>query len=199
MTPLWCVCVCVDIRGRSNFSFKMRRFSNVPRSLEKIWVSLSVRSRLYILLLSFLCYMQQHVCNIMFYRNACNKKLSYLSWKYSISISINLANITCPTDSDTTGVKNMELPCLNNLWNNQIAHQSIPWWRHQMETFSALLALCAGNSPVPGEFRAQRPVTRRFDVSFDLRLNKRLSKQSWGWWFETHTGSLWRHCNAYFV
>ena len=26
------------------------------------------------------------------------------------------------------------------------------WWRHQMETFSALLALCAGNSPVPGEF-----------------------------------------------
>ena len=25
----------------------------------------------------------------------------------------------------------------------------IAWWRHQMETFSALLALCAGNSPVP--------------------------------------------------
>ena len=24
-----------------------------------------------------------------------------------------------------------------------------PWWRHQMETFSALLAICAGNSPVP--------------------------------------------------
>ena len=54
------------------------------------------------------------------------------------------------------------------------------WWRHQMETFSALLAICAGNSPVPGDFPAQRPVTRSFDVFFDLRLNKRLSKQSWG-------------------
>ena len=47
------------------------------------------------------------------------------------------------------------------------------WWRHQMELFSALLAICAGNSSVP-----QRPVTRSFDVFFDLRLNKRLSKQS---------------------
>ena len=46
-----------------------------------------------------------------------------------------------------------------------------------METFSALLAFCAGNSPVPGEFHAQRSVTRNFDVIFDLRLNKRLSKQ----------------------
>ena len=53
-----------------------------------------------------------------------------------------------------------------------------PWWRHQMETFSALLALCAGNSPVTGEFPTWRPVTQSFDVSFDLRLNKRLSKQS---------------------
>ena len=54
-----------------------------------------------------------------------------------------------------------------------------------METSSALLAICAGNSPVPGEFPAQRPVTRSFDVFFDLRLYKRLTKQSWGWWFET--------------
>ena len=43
-----------------------------------------------------------------------------------------------------------------------------------METLSALLAIYAGNSPVPGEFPAQRPVTRSFDVFFDLRLNKRL-------------------------
>ena len=48
------------------------------------------------------------------------------------------------------------------------------WWRHQMETFSALLALCARNSPVTGEFPAQGPVTRSFDIFFDLRLNKRL-------------------------
>ena len=62
----------------------------------------------------------------------------------------------------------------------------IPWWRHEMEKFSALLVLCAGNSPVTGEFPTQRPVTRSFDVFFDLRLNERLSKQSWGWWFESH-------------
>ena len=119
------------------------------------------------------------------------------------------------------------------------------WWCHQMETFSALLTICAGNSPVPGEFPArwwfetpsrplwhhsnelpqfdmmtssngnifrvtgplcgeftgpgefptQRPVTRSFDVYFDLRLNKRLCKQSWGWWFETLLCPLWRHSN----
>ena len=60
-----------------------------------------------------------------------------------------------------------------------------------METFSALLALCVGNSPVPGEFPTQRPVTRSFDVFFDLRL----SKHSWGWCFETPSRPLWRHCN----
>ena len=47
-----------------------------------------------------------------------------------------------------------------------------------METFPALLDLYAENSPVSGEFPAQRPVTRSFDVFFDLRLNKRLSQQS---------------------
>ena len=72
----------------------------------------------------------------------------------------------------------------------------VPWWRHQMEIFSTLLTICAGNSPVTGEFPSQRPVTRRFDVFFDPRLNRRLSKQSWGWWFETPSCSLWRHCSA---
>ena len=60
-------------------------------------------------------------------------------------------------------------------------------WRHQMETFSALMALCAGNS--------QRPVTRSFDVFVYLRLIKHVSKQSWGWWFEISSRPLWRHCN----
>ena len=72
----------------------------------------------------------------------------------------------------------------------------LSWWRHQMETFSALLALCAGNSPITGEFPEQRPVTLSFDVFFDLRLNKRLSKQSRGWWFETPSHPLWRHFNG---
>ena len=76
-------------------------------------------------------------------------------------------------------------------------HWILSWWRHQMDTFSALLAICAGNSPVPGEFPTQRPVTQSFDVFFDLRLNKRLSKQSWGWWFETLSRPLWRHVMWY--
>ena len=64
-----------------------------------------------------------------------------------------------------------------------------------METFSALLAICAGNSTVTDEFPTQRPVTRSFDVFLDLRLNKRFSKQSGDWWFETLSSPLWRHCN----
>ena len=47
-----------------------------------------------------------------------------------------------------------------------------------------------------GDFPAQRPVARSFYVFFDLRLNKRLSKQSWGWWFETLSRPLWRHRNV---
>ena len=53
-----------------------------------------------------------------------------------------------------------------------ILHDGVIKWKH----FPRLQAICAGNSPAPGEFPAQRPVTRNFDVLFDLRLNKRLSK-----------------------
>ena len=63
-----------------------------------------------------------------------------------------------------------------------------------METFSALPAICTGNSPVPGEFPPQRPVTRNFDVFVDLRPNKLLSKQSWG-----KAGDLRRHRAHYEV
>ena len=66
------------------------------------------------------------------------------------------------------------------------------WWRHQMETFSTLLAICAGNSPVTGEFLAQRPVTRSFDVFFDLHLNK-------GWVNNRVAGDLRRHRAHYSV
>ena len=74
---------------------------------------------------------------------------------------------------------------------------TIIWWCHQMEKNSVLLALCAGNSPVTGEFPSQRPVTRSFDIFFDLRLNKLLIKQWRGWWFETPSRSLCHHCNEY--
>ena len=80
--------------------------------------------------------------------------------------------------------------------SNSTSWLSMTWWRHQMEEFSALLAICTGNSPVTGEIPAQRLVTRSFDVVFDIHLNKRLSKQAWGWWFETPSRPLWRHSNG---
>ena len=74
----------------------------------------------------------------------------------------------------------------------------LSWWRHKKNTFSALLAFfCVGNSPVTGEFPTKRLVTQSFHVFFDLRPNKWLSKKSRGWWFETPSCSLWRHCNVY--
>ena len=69
------------------------------------------------------------------------------------------------------------------------------WWHHQMETFSALLGFCVGNLLATGEFPSQRLMTRSFDVFFDMCLNKQLSKQSWGWWFEMPSCSLWCYCN----
>ena len=86
---------------------------------------------------------------------------------------------------------------MSSEWGSVQHRVCCTWWRHQMETFSALLAICAGNSPVTGEFPSQRPVTRSFDVFFDLRLEWTLSKQSWGWWFETPSRPLWRHCNEF--
>ena len=60
------------------------------------------------------------------------------------------------------------------------------WRRNQMEIFSASLVLCEGSSPVTGEFPPQRPVTRSFDVFFDLRLHN-------GWASHRDAGYLRRH------
>ena len=65
-----------------------------------------------------------------------------------------------------------------------------------METVSELLALCERSSPATGEFPSQSPVTRSFDVFFELRLNKWLCKQSMRRWFETPSRPLWRHGNG---
>ena len=76
-----------------------------------------------------------------------------------------------------------ELSC----WGWWIIDEIVPWqviwcdtwWRRQMETFFyALLALCAGNSLVTGEFPTQRPMIQSFDIFVDLDLNTRLSKHS---------------------
>ena len=74
-------------------------------------------------------------------------------------------------------------PWIYSLKWNMCGHDDVIKWKHFPRY---LLAICAGNSPVPGEFLTQRPVTPSFDVFFDLRLNKRLSKQSWGWWLRRH-------------
>ena len=78
------------------------------------------------------------------------------------------------------------------------------WWNHRWEmvrnaeSMIDLLSYPRGRvtGPLCGEFPSQMSVTRSFDVFFDLRLNKRSSKQSRRWWFETPLRSLWRHCNA---
>ena len=93
--------------------------------------------------------------------------------------------------SDQSGYGNRKLGTVFplNEWSNSMMTSS------NGNIFRVTGPLC-GEFTGPGEFPTQRPVTRSFDVFFDLRLNKPLSKQSWGWWFETLSPSLWRHRNG---
>ena len=72
--------------------------------------------------------------------------------------------------------------------HHQLAHDDVIKWKHFLRYWPFVRGI---HRSIP----AQRPVTRSFDVFFGLRLNKRLSKQSRGWWYETPSRSLWRHCN----
>ena len=107
--------------------------------------------------------------------DACKKRNSKqgkkIRWVLHIKAFINVLIACCP----------------------DVLYKSFPWWRHQMETFSALRVLCAGKSPVTGEIPSRRPMT--WSLMF-LRLNKRLSKQSKRRWFETPLRSLWRQGNV---
>ena len=125
-------------------------------------------------------------------RSGLNKTRKYCELKLHISLLINWKYYS--TES------RLHLRCNRN--NNVIYFAtyiilalvtSISWWRHQMEIFSALLSFCEGNPQETGGFPSQRPVTRSFDVFFDLWV-KRVSKQSRRRWFETPWRSLWRHC-----
>ena len=110
-----------------------------------------------------------------------SQKLSYrniMDYRTTSAAIFSSNNVNLSVKSSCTGTRSSVI-----LW---------AWWRHQMETFSAVPALCEGNSPVTGEFPSQRPVMRSFDVLFDMRLNKRLSKRSSRHWFETPSRSLWR-------
>ena len=66
---------------------------------------------------------------------------------------------------------------------------------HTCSTWPMMTSSNRNLSSVTVEFPAQRSVGS-FDVFFDLRLNERLIKQSWGWWLETPSRPLWRHSNA---
>ena len=99
-------------------------------------------------------------------------------------------------ETDKRDISKMDFSVTNvNDQNAQVREHARSWWRHQMENFSALLALCEGNPPVTGGFPSQRPVTRSFDVFFDQRLNK----QSRRWWFGAPSRSLCRRCNAHIL
>ena len=135
----------------------------------------------------------QHACDYLyiriivlfaFLRNSCKHHMVLVSIFVKYTLSESMAHVVCRPDDIRCYPKSPR-------W-----HYGISRWRHQMETFSALLVLCEGNSPVTGEFPAQRPVTRSLDVFFDLCPNKLLSKQSWGWWLETPSRPLWRHPNV---
>ena len=73
-----------------------------------------------------------------------------------------------------------------------IVHDDITKWKHFLAT-GLLYEEFTGHRWI----LSQRPVTRSFDVFLELFLDKRLSKQSWGWWFETQSRTLWRHCNGW--
>ena len=92
--------------------------------------------------------------------------------------------------------RSLSITCATLMWRDDMnANVLLSWWRHEMGTFSALLAIVHGihrspvNSPHKGQWHGAL-------MCFDLRLNKQLSKQSWGWWFETPSHPLWCHCNV---
>ena len=85
-------------------------------------------------------------------------------------------------------------PLLDYCWLSSNGPEEKIQWNMMTSSNGNIFCVTGPLSLVTGEFPSQRPVTRSFDVFFDLRLNKRLSKQSWGWWFRP-SPSLWRHCN----
>ena len=103
-----------------------------------------------------------------------------MTWVNISSVNVLLADGTKPLTVSTNLTIEVSLYLIGSDENcmawilskiNPLHMTISPWWRHEMEPFSALLAICARNSPATGEFPAQRPVTRSFDVFFDLRLN----------------------------
>ena len=88
-----------------------------------------------------------------------------------------------------TSIKNI---CFQPCGSYYIVWAITTWWRHETQTFSAILALCAGNSPATGKFPSQRPVTRSLDVSLTWAWTN-------GWVTNRDAGGLRRHVAPYDV
>ena len=85
--------------------------------------------------------------------------------------------------------------CFNILRTHEASTMANCGYRRENGNIFRVTGPLCGEFTVTSEFPSQRPVTRSCDVFFHLRPNKPLGKQSWGWWFETPSCSLWRHCN----
>ena len=101
-------------------------------------------------------------------------KVGDFSWHFNDLICVMLSQITRKSTVEEFVLAN------NTEFQVLLLHDDVIKWRHFSRYWSFV----------------RRPVTRSFDVFFDLRLNKRSSKQSWGWWFETPSHPLWRHRNG---
>ena len=107
--------------------------------------------------------------------------ISYLAHIIMASHSIRVAV------KDDLFISPTQWSCWGGIWFHSV-RRSVP---HPVSH------ICAGKSPVNSPHKATRPTNQSFDVVFDLCQNKRLSKQSWGWWFETPSRSLWHHRNGW--
>ena len=122
----------------------------------------------------------------------------YIRCPYMKSISVSVEFVTQPPLAmEQTRAMYLTKSLYGKRFQEDPRGKRNTWRRHQMETFSALLALCYLE-----DFTDQRwiPLTKASDAElwfvFDLHLTKQLSKQSWSRWFRAPSGSLWRNCNV---
>ena len=102
---------------------------------------------------------------------------------------MTMTNLSNPSDFECTDMKHIQCIC-HHQRSKGLSHDDVIKWKH----FPCYWPFVRGIHRSPVNFPH---VTQSFDVFFDLRLNKRLSKQKWCWWFETLSRPLWRHRNVF--
>ena len=125
--------------------------------------------------------------------------LPSVNWPYMLCVTVRMR--TCSIDTLMVLILSCDWLAIDCNWPQGWrgrpvsllkCHDDVIKWKQ----FLRYWPFVRGNSLVPGEFPTQRPVTRSFDVFFDLRMNKWLSRQFWGWWFEMLSCPLWCRCNG---